>query len=413
MSRVRIGVVGCGAIAQVQHLPFLTELSEEFEVAAVCDASPSQAAYAARQFRVERQFTDYREMLASDIDAVLLCHSDPKTEAVIASVDAGKHAFVEKPICFSLEEADAIIEASARSGKVVQAGYTKLFEPAYELAKQEVAGIDDVRFVQVNHLHPNNDLHVSQFRTRRFDDLPEAADSAGPRGAGRGAQGGHRDVPPHVLTTFFSLAGSLIHDLYCLRAMFGVPSRVVSTEIWADGRAYSTTLEYPEGHRCVATWVDLPDLWDFHETLEVYGGSKRVIVKFGTGFLQDRLHDHGPGDRRRRQDRPQGARGRLGEPVPQGAPPLPRLDRERHAEPVADRDVQGRRRAGHRHHQGLPVRRPRPPQRPDEQQGRASVGDRDEARQARHPSTPHRRRRSDGAAGRRPRAALPRVRPEQ
>ena len=76
-------------------------------------------------------------MLASDIDAVLLCHSDPKTEAVIASVDAGKHAFVEKPICFSLEEADAIIEASARSGKVVQAGYTKLFEPAYELARSK------------------------------------------------------------------------------------------------------------------------------------------------------------------------------------------------------------------------------------------------------------------------------------
>ena len=90
MSRVRIGVVGCGAIAQVQHLPFLAELSEEFEVAAVCDASPSQAAYAARQFGVERQFTDYREMLASDIDAVLLCHSDPKTEAVIASVDGGQ-----------------------------------------------------------------------------------------------------------------------------------------------------------------------------------------------------------------------------------------------------------------------------------------------------------------------------------
>ena len=284
MSRVRIGVVGCGAIAQVQHLPFLTELSEEFEVAAVCDASPSQAAYAARQFRVERQFTDYREMLASDIDAVLLCHSDPKTEAVIASVDAGKHAFVEKPICFSLEEADAIIEASARSGKVVQAGYTKLFEPAYELAKREVAEIDDVRFVQVNHLHPNNDLHVSQFRTRRFDDLPEAAirRTREARDAGRRAAIG--DVPPHVLNTFFSLAGSMIHDLYCLRAMFGVPSRVVSTEIWADGRAYSTTLEYPEGHRCVATWVDLPDLWDFHETLEVYGGSKRVIVKFGTGF---------------------------------------------------------------------------------------------------------------------------------
>ena len=203
MRRVRIGVVGCGAIAQVQHLPFLTELSEEFEVAAVCDASPSQTAYAARQFHVERQFTDYREMLESDVDAVLLCHSDPKTEAVIASLDAGKHAFVEKPICFSLDEADAIIEAAARSDRVVQAGYTKLFEPAYELAQREVAGIDDVRFVQVNHLHPNNDLHVRQFRTRRFDDLPEAAVTPGPGGARRGAPGGHRGRPAaraeHVL----------------------------------------------------------------------------------------------------------------------------------------------------------------------------------------------------------------------
>ena len=34
----------------------------------------------------------------------------------------------------------------------------------------------------------------------------------------------------------------------------------------------------------MATWVDLPDLWDFRETLEVYGGTKRVVVSYGTGF---------------------------------------------------------------------------------------------------------------------------------
>jgi len=284
MSRVRIGVIGCGAIAQVQHLPFLTELSEEFEVPVVCDASPAQAAYAAERFRIERHVTDYREVLESDVDAVLLCHSDPKTEVAVASLDAGKHAFIEKPICFSLEEADAIIGAARRSGKVAQAAYTKLFEPAYELAQREIESIDDVRLIQINHLHPNNDLHVRQFRTRRFDDLPEAIvqRTREARDAARKAAIG--DVPPHVLTAFFSLSGSMIHDLYGLRALFGVPSRVVSTEIWADGKAYSTMLEYTAGQRCIATWVDLPGLWDFHETLEVYGGSKRVIVKFGTGF---------------------------------------------------------------------------------------------------------------------------------
>ena len=48
MPPIRIGIVGCGAIAQVQHLPNLAALSEEFEVAIVCDRSPALAAYAAR-----------------------------------------------------------------------------------------------------------------------------------------------------------------------------------------------------------------------------------------------------------------------------------------------------------------------------------------------------------------------------
>jgi predicted dehydrogenase len=284
MKRVRIGVIGCGAIAQVQHLPFLSELAEEFEVAVVCDVSPSAAEYAAELFHVPRHVTDYRDVLDSDVDAVLLCQTDPKTEVAVASFEAGKHVFMEKPMCFSLGEADAIISAARESGKVGQVGYVKLFEPAFETARREVAAMDDVRFVQVNHLHPDNALHMRQFRTRRFDDVPGDAierTKVARRAAVDAAIG---EAPDHVTRAFGLLSGSLIHDLYGLRVLFGVPSRVVSTEIWAEGRALSTVLEYPEGHRCVTTWVDLPELWDFHETLEVYGGNKRVIVSYESGF---------------------------------------------------------------------------------------------------------------------------------
>ncbi|MCX8214600.1 MAG: Gfo/Idh/MocA family oxidoreductase, partial [SAR202 cluster bacterium] len=65
MTRVRIGVIGCGAIAQIQHLPFLTELAEEFEVLIVCGISPSAAKYVAELFHVPRHTTDYREVLES------------------------------------------------------------------------------------------------------------------------------------------------------------------------------------------------------------------------------------------------------------------------------------------------------------------------------------------------------------
>ena len=282
MERVRIGVVGCGDIAQIQHLPFLTELAEEYEVAAVCDISPSLAKYVADWFHVPRYVTDYRQLLDSDVDAVLLCHSDPKTEVAVAALDAGKHTFIEKPMCFSLQEADAIIAAAEGSGKVAQVGYMKLYEPAFEVAQKEVAAIDDIRFVQVNHLHPNNSLHTRQFRTRHFDDLPQDAIEKTRQARLAAINEAIGEVSQEVYSAFMTLCGSMIHDLYGLRELLGMPARVVSTEIWPG--AVSTMLEYPAGHRCIATWVDLPELWDFRETLEVYAGSKRVLVSYTTGF---------------------------------------------------------------------------------------------------------------------------------
>ena len=286
MTAIKIGVVGCGAIAQVHHLPNLAALPDLYEVRAVCDISPGLADHAARVFHVPQHMTDYRDLLAADIDAVLLCQSDPKTEAAVATFEAGKHLFIEKPMCFSLQEADAIIAAQNRSGKVGQVGYMKVYDPAYELAHGEVAAMDTIRFVQVNHLHPSNDLHTRQFELKRFDDIPSSAIEtvkAARQAARKEAIG---DVPPHVERAFFLLAGSMIHDLYGLREMLGSPDEIASVEIWQEGRAITFVLTYPNGARCVASWVDLPDLWDFKETLEIYGDDKRVIVSYPTGFAR-------------------------------------------------------------------------------------------------------------------------------
>lgn len=286
MEPIRMGVVGCGAIAQVHHMPNLHDLPDHFTVTAVCDVSPGAAAFVARKFNVPNHFTDYRELLASDVEAVLLCQSDPKTEVAVAALDAGKHLFIEKPMCFSLQEADAIIAARQRAGVVGQVGYMKVYDPAYEYGRQVVEGMNNIRFVQVNHLHPNNDLHMRQFDVRRFDDVPAevfAQTSAARERVRREAIG---DAPLYVQKAFHMLSGSMIHDIYGMRTMLGMPNRIVSSDIWFDGRAFTMTLEYPNGARCVATWVDLPDLWDFQESLEVYGDDKRVIVSYPTGFAR-------------------------------------------------------------------------------------------------------------------------------
>jgi predicted dehydrogenase len=264
----------------------LAGLQEEFEVTIVCDRSPALAQSVATMFHLPNYVTDYRHLLDSDVDAVLLCHTDPKTEVAVAAFESGKHVFIEKPMCFSLQEADAIIAAAQTSGKVGQVGYMKVYDPAFEIAQREVAEMNNIRFVQVNHLHPNNALHLSHFRIQRFDDIPSNVYDETRTAREAALREAIGDVPNNIKGAFFLLAGSMIHDIYSLRVMLGSPSAVVSTEIWHDSRAITIVLEYPNGARGVATWVDLPHLWDFKETLEVYGDDKRVIVSYPTGFAR-------------------------------------------------------------------------------------------------------------------------------
>ena len=291
MSRVRIGVVGCGAIAQVHHLPNLNQLHREFEVAIVCDLSPGAAEAAAKRFNIPQFVTDYTILLNSGVDAVLLCHGDPKTEAALAAFEAGKHVFIEKPVCFSLQEIDSMITAQQEAEKVGQAGYMKVHDPAFQLAKQEVDTMESYRFVQINHLHPNNRLHLSQFDVERFNDVPQ--DAFAPAHAARKSARADAigDVLPEAERAFFLLSGSMIHDIYSLRVMLGSPSEVISAEVWSGGQGVSIVFGFPNGARCIATWVDLPDLWDFKETLEIYGDNKRVLVSYPTGFSRGILSE--------------------------------------------------------------------------------------------------------------------------
>lgn len=288
MQKVKIGVVGCGAIGQVHHLPNLKELWGLYDVAAVCDVSADAARHAADRFGVPQAFTDYAAFLDSGLDAVVLCQTDPKTEFGVRALESGKHLFIEKPVCFSMQEIDSLIAAQEESGKVGQAGYMKVYDPAFEVAAAEAEGMD-VRFVQIHHLHPSNDLHLAQFDVQKFGDIPQEVFEATASARARALEQAIGEVPDEVTRAFSLLTGSMIHDLYGLRHIMGVPEKVNSVDIWQEGRAITIQLQYASGARCNGTWIDLPELWDFKETLEVCGDDKRITLKYPTGFSKGQL----------------------------------------------------------------------------------------------------------------------------
>jgi predicted dehydrogenase len=291
MTRLSIGIIGCGAIAQIQHLPHLRELSDEFEIGGLADLSPGLLEVVGAEYGVprERRFLDYHDLVQSPIDGVIVCPSGSHAAPSIAAAEAGKHVLVEKPMCTTVREAEAMVEAAERAGVTLMVAYMKRHEPAYRFAQRQVAEMSDVRFIQVNHLHPDNDLHTAEFRVHRFGDISaevrarwQAEQAALIAEALDYPQGSA--VPDAISHAYNLILGSMIHDIGNLHGLFGPPRRVLSAEIWLDGRAVSTVLDYGEQRRGVVSWVDLPELWDFKETLEVYGSRERVLISFPTGF---------------------------------------------------------------------------------------------------------------------------------
>jgi predicted dehydrogenase len=151
--------------------------------------------------------------------------------------------------------------------------------------------MSDVRFIQVNHLHPDNDLHTAEFKVHRFADIPAEIIERG-RAEHQALVAQALELPPGAPVAedlghaYNLILGSMIHDIGNLHGLFGPPQQVLSAEIWLQGRAVNTVLDYGDGKRAVVTWVDLPELWDFKETLEVYGSRERVLVSFPTGFAR-------------------------------------------------------------------------------------------------------------------------------
>ena len=92
MKRLRVGVIGCGLIAQVMHLNYLRELSERYEIAALCDISQSVREACARDYNVAKTFGDWRDLRREKLDAVLILTPGSHAPIAIARIAPASHS---------------------------------------------------------------------------------------------------------------------------------------------------------------------------------------------------------------------------------------------------------------------------------------------------------------------------------
>ncbi len=125
MRKLRVGVVGCGGIANAKHLPAMKK-NGNFEIVAFCDLIEEKARKAKEEYGTEDALvcTDYREVLKQDVEAVyVLTPNNAHAPISIAALEAGKNVMCEKPMAKTYAEAKAMVEAAERTGKILTIGY--------------------------------------------------------------------------------------------------------------------------------------------------------------------------------------------------------------------------------------------------------------------------------------------------
>lgn len=126
MRDIKVGIIGCGGIANGKHLPSLSKLPN-VKLTGFCDLVLEKAEEAKSEYGSEDALvcTDYKELLAiDDIEIIhVLTPNVSHAELTIASLDAGKHVMCEKPMATSGSEARAMCDAAKRNNKLLTIGY--------------------------------------------------------------------------------------------------------------------------------------------------------------------------------------------------------------------------------------------------------------------------------------------------
>jgi predicted dehydrogenase len=290
MARLRVGVIGCGTVAQIMWLPNLRELDDHFELKAICDVSPGLIESLGSYYNVSRRFLDYRDLLSEKLDAVIVLTPGSHAAAAIAAMEAGKHVLVEKPMCFTLREADAMISASQRWGKCLMVAYMKRYDPGYRYGCGLARAMDKLRYVQINVLHPSESLYFVHHRLKRFDDVPAERTLALQAELDRLVVEAVGPVPERMRFLYYDVfLGSMVHDINALRGVLGSPDKTLLTTLWPDDVTYptiTTVLAYGGRLRVVFTWSYLAELRDYFEELAFLGESSRVRIQFPSPFLK-------------------------------------------------------------------------------------------------------------------------------
>lgn len=267
------------------HLPYLRELHDRYQIAAICDLSPTVLRQVGDAYGVERRFTHWQQLLAQPLDAVMVLTSGSHAPVAIAAAEAGRHVFIEKPLAFSQTEGEAIVAAGKTAKVQLMVGYMKRYDPAFDRMKEELAGFSDLRAVITTTLESSVRWYVSHYPIVTGSDVDQATLDALRVDDEQRVTGAIQTTDPTVRRVFRrTLLDSMIHDLNLVRGLLGEPDMLDYARLADQG--VTAVLRFGTVS-CAMHWVNLMDGFSgYRQEFAMLSPGRRATLVFPSPFLR-------------------------------------------------------------------------------------------------------------------------------
>jgi UDP-N-acetyl-2-amino-2-deoxyglucuronate dehydrogenase len=159
-EKLKMGLIGCGRIANASHLPAIAESKGLVQLVAVVDTIEESAKKAYEKYGSKRYYTSMREAFTDpEVEAFIIClphrlHRDATVEAL----NQGKHVLIEKPLALTVGEADQMIKAAEANKRNLMVGQNRRFFKAAVEAKKRMSEIGRVLHIVNTWFHYRDTL---------------------------------------------------------------------------------------------------------------------------------------------------------------------------------------------------------------------------------------------------------------
>jgi predicted dehydrogenase len=169
---IRIGLVGVGAAAQVNHIPAIKKI-EDLELVALCDRDPEKTARVAQKFQIPRTYNRFEELVSDDdVDAIDICTPNfLHAPMAMSALEGGKHVLCERPLARSAEEAAAMLKAAKKSDRILMCAVQHRFRPDAQLLRKfvEKGDLGEIFFAKAGWLRQRTEWDSDEWRRQKRD----------------------------------------------------------------------------------------------------------------------------------------------------------------------------------------------------------------------------------------------------